>query len=229
MEIVAPVRSRINTLPTSINTLPTSLYKCNDWYEVYEQDSLRDRLMRGYNNIRNVFEDLRVWIEKKEDSQGKARRILKEKQLAGRVFNRRNQGKIPTFGLIACQVIYQRPIKTKQLFIYGPPNTQKTLIIGFLAKVMRIYFASSRRNDFTGADNYYDLLVFDDFHEPEKYGVITSVIETGTAYANTLLISHAFRWSITNLSLVLHYSYRLDGFKLSRGNHFFSIKNASTG
>lgn len=49
---------------------------------------------------------------------------------------------------------------------------------------MRIYFASSRRNYFTGA---YDLLVFDEFHEPEEYGVITSAIETGTAYANTLL------------------------------------------
>ena len=42
---------------------------------------------------------------------------------------------------------------------------------------MRIYFASSRRNDFTGADNYYDLLVFDEFHEPEEHGVITSAIE----------------------------------------------------
>ena len=31
------------------------------------------------------------------------------------------------------------------------------------------------------------------------------------------------------LSIVLHYSYRLDGVKLSGGNHFFSIKNASTG
>lgn len=43
--------------------------------------------------------------------------------------------------------------------------------------------------------------------------------------------SHAFRWSTTNksqCSILLHYSYRLDGVKLSGGNFFVSIKNAST-
>lgn len=180
MEIAAPVRSRINTLPTG-------LYKCNDWYEVYEQDSLKDRLMRGYNNIRNVFEDLRVLKEKKRTLGEKLVEYLRKNNWPEEYSIEEIKEKYLLLDWIACQVIHQRPIKTKQLFIYGPPSTQKTLIIGFLAKVMRIYFASSRRNDFTGADNYYDLLVFDEFHEPEEHGVITSAIETGTAYANTLL------------------------------------------
>ena len=40
-----------------------------------------------------------------------------------------------------------------------------------------------------------------------------------------LSYSHAFRWKTTNKSvlILLHYSYRLDGVKLSGGNHFLFI------
>lgn len=71
------------------------------------------------------------------------------------------------------------------MFLYGKPSTQKTLIFYFLSKVLRIYFASARRNDFTGANNYYDLWLFDEFHEPDEgvYGAFDS----GTPYFNTLL------------------------------------------
>jgi hypothetical protein len=31
--------------------------------------------------------------------------------------------------------------------------------------VLRVYFASSRRGDFTESHDYYDLWVFDEFHE----------------------------------------------------------------
>lgn len=55
---------------------------------------------------------------------------------------------------VACQWIFNRPLKTKQMFIYGEPRTQKTLIFSFLSKVLRIYFSSARRKDFTGANDY---------------------------------------------------------------------------
>jgi len=36
----------------------------------------------------------------------------------------------------------------------------------YLSKVLKIDFASSRRNDFSGAHDYYDMWIFDEFHEP---------------------------------------------------------------
>lgn len=42
------------------------------------------------------------------------------------------------------------------------PSTQKTLIFDMMGKVLKIYNASSRKN-FTGAHNYYDLWLFDEF------------------------------------------------------------------
>lgn len=68
---------------------------------------------------------------------------------------------------IACQLSFHRPIKTKQLFIYGVPNMQKTALFHILSRVLRIYFTSSRGDDLTGAHNYYDLWVFDESHEPK--------------------------------------------------------------
>lgn len=59
--------------------------------------------------------------------------------------------------------------------------------MNFLAKVLRVYFASSRRNDFTGAHDHYDLWVFDEFHEPRTESGVVAATEAGTAFANTIL------------------------------------------
>jgi hypothetical protein len=42
---------------------------------------------------------------------------------------------------IACQLCFRRPIKTKQLFLYGQPSTQKRLILNILSKVDRVLLA----------------------------------------------------------------------------------------
>jgi hypothetical protein len=56
-----------------------------------------------------------------------------------------------------------------------------------LAKAINIYFASSRKNDFSGSHNYYDIWVFDEFHEPEEKSGLFASTETGSTYSNTLL------------------------------------------
>lgn len=56
-----------------------------------------------------------------------------------------------------------------------------------LAKVIRIYFASARANDFSGANNYYDLWLYDEFHQPDQKSHLISATQEGTTYANTLL------------------------------------------
>lgn len=55
-----------------------------------------------------------------------------------------------------------------------------------LAKAFNIDFASSRKNDFSEAHNFYDLWVFDEFHQPEENSSLFASTETGSAYANTL-------------------------------------------
>jgi len=59
-------------------------------------------------------------------------------------------------------------MKTKQLLLYGEPSTQKTLLIQMLKKALRIYFVGTRMNDFAGADDHYDMWVFDEYTSNEK-------------------------------------------------------------
>lgn len=94
----------------------------------------------------------------------------------------------------------QSKIKTRQLFLYGRPSTQKTLLVSFLSKVLRVYFGSSRRNDFTGADNYYDLWVFDQFHKPHFYGYSNSEPSGDSVldYDMTLALRTRFFGSLTD-------------------------------
>ncbi|KAA0048628.1 hypothetical protein E6C27_scaffold49708G00040 [Cucumis melo var. makuwa] len=48
---------------------------------------------------------------------------------------------------IASNLLFERPIKTRLLFLYGRSNTQKTLLISLLKKIgLRIYSVGKRRN-----------------------------------------------------------------------------------
>ncbi|KAF5190614.1 hypothetical protein FRX31_019799 [Thalictrum thalictroides] len=65
-------------------------------------------------------------------------------------------------------------------------STQKTLLFHYLSKALRIYFAGSRLNDFSGAHDYYDMWLFDEFHEPSSESDFHLATEAGTAFANML-------------------------------------------
>ena len=52
--------------------------------------------------------------------------------------------------------------------------------------MIRIYFASSRSNDFTGADDFYDLWVYDEFHQLDDSSLYGSS-DSSNASNNTLL------------------------------------------
>ena len=79
----------------------------------------------------------------------------------------------------------KRPIKTRQLFVYGEPSTQKTLLIRMLQQALKVYTTGERKSDYSGADDFHDLWVLDEFqdHVAEK----TLYEEKPGAYLNHLL------------------------------------------
>jgi len=162
-----------------------ALSDCPEWYDVYDVPIIRDTVLNRYGSLRSVYEDLEVVRQRKTNLGAKVIDYLEKNGRPPEYPIEELKEKYFLIDYIACQICFGRPIKTRQIFLYGPPSTQKTLIFSFLARVLRIYFASSRRNDFTEADNYYDMWVFDEFQRRGRY--ITSAAETGTAYANTLL------------------------------------------
>lgn len=68
---------------------------------------------------------------------------------------------------LAVNLLFHRPIKTKNLYLYGPTSTQKSLIVNFLAKVINISFVNARKTDFA---EVCDLGVWDEFQIREKAG-----------------------------------------------------------
>lgn len=59
-----------------------------------------------------------------------------------------------------------------------------------LSKVLRVYFASARRNDFAGAHDHYDVWVFDEFHEQSEQsssGISVGSTSEGSSFVNNLL------------------------------------------
>lgn len=115
-------RSRSQTsLPEQIID---KLLRCQDWYEIYNDELLRKLSWHSYESMRNLYEDLQVV----RDMQTTLRERLLDyferhgKRKPEEYEIEEIEDKYLLLDLIACQLSFHRPIKTKQLFIYGVPN-----------------------------------------------------------------------------------------------------------
>ncbi|TXG46227.1 hypothetical protein EZV62_028258 [Acer yangbiense] len=155
-----------------------NLSKCEDWFDIYSNEVLVNRLFRSYGT--SAFDDLKVLKQLRTPLGAKFIDYLRKHNWPAEYT--------------------PEELKEKQLFLYGRPSTQKTLLVSFLSKVLRVYFGSSRRNDFTGADNYYDLWVFDQFHKPHFYGYSNSEPSGDSVldYDMTLALRTRFFGSLTD-------------------------------
>lgn len=156
-------------------------------YDIYEDEVIRKKVLTFLPRMKEAFEDLKIIQEKKKTVLERIREYLDKHPEAKEYSIEELKEKYLLIDWVACQLCFNRPIKTKQLFLYGEPSTQKTLIISILAKVLNVYFASSRRNDFTGAHDYYHLWIFDEFQEPDENSNLIGATAEGSTFANTLL------------------------------------------
>jgi hypothetical protein len=154
---------------------------------VYRDEILKNKVLMHLPKMKEAHEDLKILKDIETNTLERIVSYLIKRGEPNEYDVEELKEKYLVIDWIACQICFKRPIKTKQLFIYGEPSTQKTLLFHFLAKVLRIYFASARRNDFTGANDYYDLWAFDEFHEPNEESSLIGATAEGTAFANTIL------------------------------------------
>lgn len=87
---------------------------------------------------------------------------------------------------VAVNLIFNRPIGTQQLLLYGLPNTPKTLVFQLLNEVLHIHHATT--NDYTGAHDDYDLWLFDDLHIVEDSNMSSGFGQSLTSSANNTLL-----------------------------------------
>jgi len=59
-------------------------------------------------------------------------------------------------------LVCHRPVKTRQLLMYGSPSTQKTLFLTRLSRVLQVYRGRSNI-----PDDWYDLWAIDEFRESD--------------------------------------------------------------
>ena len=163
------------------------LEQVEDWYQVYRDEILKKKVLTALPRMREAFEDLKVLRDIETTVLERIVTYLSNKGEPKEYDVEELKEKYLVIDWIASQICFRRPIKTKQLFIYGEPSTQKTLLFNLLSKVLRIYFASARRNDFTGANDYYDLWAFDEFHEPNEDTALIGATVEGTTFANNIL------------------------------------------
>ena len=70
-----------------------------------------------------------------------------------------------------------RPIRSRQLFLYGEPMTGKTTFLSRISRVFKTYFPSDQEHYWDGFDESYQLIVFDDFRGTMKLSSILKLLD----------------------------------------------------
>ncbi len=147
---------------------------------------MKTKILTSLPRIKEAFEDLKILRDIESTVPERIQKYLKEYGDPKEYDIEELGEKYLLIDWVACQLSFERPIKTKLLFLYGEQSTQKTLVFHFLSKVLKIDFASSRIKNFPGAHNHYDIWLFDEFHEPDPQSSIIGGRQEGTAFANTM-------------------------------------------
>jgi len=127
------------------------LRKHNDWLDVLKDPQL-ERPMWGKSNVlRQLWQD--VQNENQREStlmEGIASYLWNHDGWKDPLYSPPDLGEkyfLLDWLAVNRSVRLSFPIKTRQLFIYGEPSTQKTLLITILEQARKIYTTGSRRGD----------------------------------------------------------------------------------
>ena len=160
----------------------------DDWERVYVDPDLVDIVFRSYNTLRAVYEDMRLIKDRESSLHTRFITYLSSRGHPAEYTIQDLKEKYYLLDWIAVNVLFCRPIKTEQMLIYGEPSTQKTLIFEMLNSVLNIYHATTRKNDFTGAHDYYDLWLFDEFYVVEDDNLSSGISQAIMASTNNTLL-----------------------------------------
>nr|POE44876.1 hypothetical protein CFP56_76833 [Quercus suber] len=136
------------------------LAEIRDWSEVFDDPILREHAFHSYERLRQLYSDLVVVREMKTTI---GERCVDHFYQYGEEDEYDIEDLREVYFLLdwlSCQFCFQRPLKTKNLVLYGLPKTTK-FKIHMLSSVLRIFFAGPRGRAFSGADDYFDLWLFD--------------------------------------------------------------------
>lgn len=104
------------------------LREIDEWDQVYKVNEISDALLFSYNNVRAMYEDMKI---KKALHRGalheRLSQYLEERGWPKEYTFDEIKEKYILLDWLAVNLLFERPIKTKLLLLYGRPSTQKTL------------------------------------------------------------------------------------------------------
>lgn len=114
--------------PVSNMEIIDKLKNLDEWEHVYKDPDLLNMIFRSYNTLRSVYEDMRLIKDSESSLHTRFIKYLSDRGQPAEYTIQYLKEKDYLLDWIAVNVLFHRPIKTKQLRIYGVPSTQKTLI-----------------------------------------------------------------------------------------------------
>ena len=141
------------------------LSACNSWKEVITDKFLSPRVARSYSSVKQLYLDL------------KGHREIEPLQIRLKEYLRLNESNLkqilpysnhdlldrgPTIQWLGENLDRERPIRTPQLLLVGPPGSGKTSFVELLSRFLNIYHVPMRKDDYSKASTSVDLWFYDE-------------------------------------------------------------------
>jgi len=96
--------------------------------DIYEDEILKAKILTALPRMKETYDDVKTMKMMRETVMERIQAYLRDKGNPSEYHIEELEEKYLLIHWIACQLCFRRPIKIKQLFLYGEPSTQKTLI-----------------------------------------------------------------------------------------------------
>lgn len=157
--------------------LANKLREKSSWDEVLrDHDLVNGYVSKYYSSARCLFADLRA----QEEAPALLGRIYKYIQSTeGVAYSRESLfEKWEAIEWLIYNLCRSRHLRQLQLLILGLPGTHKTNLISALSEFLKVYMVPRRENDFSGADQDYDLWVIDEWeHHKMNTGLLKIILD----------------------------------------------------
>lgn len=168
---------------------------CDSWRDVITDSFLGPRVARSYSSVKQLYLDLKG-VQELDSLESRLLDYLSaNERVSGEIlgYSYEDLGdRAPAISWLGENLSRERPIRTPQLLLIGPPGTGKTTFIERLSFFCSVYVVPLRKDDFSRASTSVDFWFIDELTSKRMSPEVLNIVLDGSSADLEAKYGHLF-------------------------------------
>ena len=168
---------------------------CVSWRDVITDSFLGPRVARSYSSVKQLFLDLKGFEELDSLESRLSEYLSVNERVSGKISGYSSkdlQDRTPAISWLGENLNIDRPIRTPQLLLIGPPGSGKTTFVDLLSKFCKVYVVPLRKDDFSRASTSVDFWFIDELTSKRMSPEVLNIVLDGSSADLEVKFGHLF-------------------------------------